>query len=406
MRERPVNHWRTVFPEILIAAAVAVLGVFEASGSDNLGPDVVVALSTALAVGVSRRLPSLGLALVWMTCTVQILQGSQLMMVQVCLVAVGFGTARWGTSVTLWLSGLSVPAAVAIFLSVAVFFPFRWGINLQPLLQLADEYGARRPVVALVAMAVLGVPWLAGLTLRFVAKARRSQAAMVQAEEDTARARREVMQIREISRLREEQTRLARDVHDVVGHSLAVILAQAESGQYLDDDPQRLKQTMATIATSARSSLQDVREVLSATRDDLPPAGPAELEHLIAGIRASGLDVTLTEIGAPRPLPAELEVVAFRVLQEMLTNAIRHGRRDRPIRVERNWPDESTDDTLRLVVANDALSSEPSASGGLGLEGMRHRLEAANGQIETRYEHRGEGTVFIATARIPIGAAG
>ena len=129
-------------------------------------------------------------------------------------------------------------------------------------------------LAVLMGMAVLGVPWLAGLTLRFSDRARQSQVSQVVAEQEAARAVHEAEQAREIARLREDQARLARDVHDVVGHSLAVILAQAESAQYLRDaDTQKLKQTMENIATSARTSLQDVRQVL--TRAAPSRSGPA-----------------------------------------------------------------------------------------------------------------------------------
>ena len=105
--------------------------------------------------------------------------------------------------------------------------------------------------------------------------------------------------------------RLARDVHDVVGHSLAVILAQAESAQYLpDDDPATLKTTLATIAGSARSSLQDVRQVLAPTRR--APRRPATRRPSRRCSRASAPAATrcvATEVGTPQPLPPELDVV-------------------------------------------------------------------------------------------------
>ena len=95
-------------------------------------------------------------------------------------------------------------------------------------------------------------------------------------------------QAAEIARLRDEQTRLAHDVHDVVGHSLAVILAQAESAQFRDDDDTAaLKQTMANIATSARGSLEDVRQVLAATSGTAGPADPAgRPRQPVEGVRA------------------------------------------------------------------------------------------------------------------------
>jgi len=239
-----------------------------------------------------------------------------------------------------------------------------------------------------------------------MARAQESQISRVAAEEDAARAHHESEQAREIARLREEQARLARDVHDVVGHSLAVILAQAESAQYLDDlDTDALKKTMATIATSARTSLQDVRTVLTATRQ--PPAASARgFDQLVEGVRASGHEVRCTEIGTPQPLPPELEVVAYRVQQEMLTNAIRHGRRDQPVEVERHWEGE-----LRIEVRNvvgggeddtDPEITRPMTATGQGLHGMRRRLEGVGGRLDVRLREEAVGTTFTVTAWVPV----
>lgn len=231
------------------------------------------------------------------------------------------------------------------------------------------------------------------------------------AEEDVVRAQQESEQSREIARLREEQARLAHDVHDVVGHSLAVILAQAESAQYLrDDDPATLKSTMATIASSARASLQDVRQVLSTAQQSqrVVPRSPG-LDSLVEGVRSSGRKIVDTEVGAPRPLPPELDVVAFRALQEMLTNAVRHGRPDRPVRVERHWPDGSWEGDLRIEVRNaEAETGDESRGGpgGQGIEGMRRRLESVGGRLDVRRRTEGEGPTFTVTAWVPVRSSG
>jgi signal transduction histidine kinase len=191
----------------------------------------------------------------------------------------------------------------------------------------------------------------------------------------------------EIAQLSDQQTRLARDVHDVVGHSLAVILAQAESGQYLDDTA-RLKNTMQTIATSARSSLQEVRHVLTST---MAPDDAGPFDTLVAGVRAGGHEIIATERGTPRQLPRETAAVAHRVFQEMLTNAIKQGRRDQPITTERHWQA----DTLRIETTNP--SGTGGASPGLGLDGMRRRLEAIGGRLDVR-----PGATFTVTAHLPV----
>jgi signal transduction histidine kinase len=229
------------------------------------------------------------------------------------------------------------------------------------------------------------------------------------AEAGAARAQHESEQAREIARLREEQATLARDVHDVVGHSLAVILAQAESGQYLpDEDPAALKSTMATIASTARASLQDVRQVLASPMSPVPARSGA-FEQLLDGVRASGHEVWATEVGTAQPLPPELDVAAHRVVQEMLTNAIKHGRRDRPVVVEHHWPEGVWDRDLRIEVRNveeqagdDTQPLRPGEPPGQGIDGMRRRLAAVGGRLDIRRRTENGEPTFTATAWVPV----
>jgi signal transduction histidine kinase len=254
--------------------------------------------------------------------------------------------------------------------------------------------------------ALLMAPWLLGLALRFSARSQASRASQVTAEAERDQAE-------EIAGLRDEQARLARDVHDVVGHSLAVILAQAESAQYLEDaDTVALQRTMTNIATTARASLDDVRQVLAST-SGTPAAIPArqhDLDDLIEGVRASGHTVESTVDGTPQPMPPELDVVAFRVLQEMLTNAIKHGCRDEPVLVERHWDADLRIEVQNAVPDHDAGTPDetqpiagvpvPPPDGGQGLEGMRRRLDAVGGRLDVR--RRTDPPTFTATAWVPV----
>lgn len=445
-------------PSAVAAVVVLLAGLFEATiligpsgtlsgGFASLLPaglaPVLVTVGTALAVGLVRRRQTAAVLLLWAVCIAQLLFGIELMLIQLTIVYVAFAAARWGTRTALWLSALSIPAA-AFLLIVMVGMYGVGGLHVlagsRQVIEAVFGYGAGSVVVFLIGAAALSAPWLAGLAFRFVVDARRSLAAQREAEAHTARADRELVQTREIMRLREEQARLANDVHDVVGHSLAVILAQAESAQYADEnDPEVLKETMARIAVAARGSLRDVRQVLTQTRD--PRSGsagtasePGELsdglETLIDSVRESGHLVESFETGERRPLPPELETVAFRVLQEMLTNAIRHGRRDLPIVVERRWGQGSGDSGLRIRVRNsvdiaDAGSEDMAATtasagapvagdgsgtesgaetgtGGFGLEGMRRRLHSVGGRLEIERSVEEDAGLFTADARLPF----
>jgi signal transduction histidine kinase len=249
---------------------------------------------------------------------------------------------------------------------------------------------------------VLGLPWLAGLAVRSRKAAIASQLSQSHAEAEAESANQERSQMEEIAMLREGQARLARDVHDVVGHSLTVILAQAESAPFLDHtDPAALTRVMANIAESARSSLREVRAVLAS------PAGSghrSDLDALIDETRASGKHISVTDAGDPRPLPPELAAVAFRVLQEMLTNAIKHGQRDTAIAVTRVW-----DDRLRVTVTNTiggdarAPATATATETGNGIGGMRRRLESVGGSL-TAHGASGDGAHFAVTATLPVRA--
>jgi signal transduction histidine kinase len=403
-----VTPWQKWLPDIGVGALVALLGLFEVFTADfpelldQRSALVVVSLAIGTAVACARHAPAIGLGLVWLTCGLQVLTDSTILLTELAIAIVAFGTARWGRPATVWLSALSIPlAAVA-----AVVFVGKGGVirvlelaGVTSFIQDAYKYGDTWQIgAAIVGLAVLGVPWLAGIALRFSSRATASRESQVTAEAERDQAE-------EIARLREEQTRLARDVHDVVGHSLAVILAQAESAQYLEEaDTAALRTTMANIASSARTSLQDVRQVLTTTTDAAAPRSrSADLDSLVEGVRASGHEVVATEVGTPHPLPPELEMVAFRVLQEMLTNALKHGRRDQPVRVERHWEGE-----LRIEVQNaidpgsDETQPIATADPGQGIDGMRRRLESVGGRLDVR--RRTDPATFTATAWVPLRA--
>jgi signal transduction histidine kinase len=407
------TDWRPWLPEAFAAFVVLTIGFTEAvltwAMTGGLLEGFAQALVVALAVGMCRRAPGAALGLVWGLGLFHVLFHAPIMLIEFALTAVFFGGARWGRPPTVVMSALSVP------LAVVVAFVLHEGrmVSLHLLLGgsrlggIIREQPTVQLTLALIGLLVVAAPWPAGLVMRYLERASTSRAAMLAAEEATAGAWRETEHAREIAHLRDQQTRLARDVHDVVGHSLAVILAQAESGQYLDDTG-KLKKTLQTIATSARSSLQDVRQVLSSTQDTTMVRDDADrFDGLIAGVRGSGHEIVATELGTPRQLPREAAAVAFRVFQEMLTNAIKHGRRDQPITAERHWPATQPAggfaDTLRIEVTNmTEASGHDDANPGRGLDGMRRRLEAIGGHLDVRRREQPAGISFTVTAFVPV----
>uniref|UniRef100_UPI00202959FE sensor histidine kinase n=1 Tax=Actinotalea sp. C106 TaxID=2908644 RepID=UPI00202959FE len=359
--------------------------------------------------GLWRRAPTAALAVAWVTLMAQVAGDVPPLLTQASVALVAYGTARWGRHAVVVAGGLSLPLAVLAGLGVlhsGLYLPAATGTVSQvavPLGQVVhalevDAVGVTTVLLATTGLLVIGLPWGAGVIVRSLQRARRSQ------EMARAAAAREA-ETAEVALLRSQQAQLAADVHDVVGHSLAVILAQAESGQYLpDDDPARLKRTLSVIATSARASLVDVRDVLRVVHD--PATGPGtaqagDLDDLLAGARRSGHPVVLAETGRPRAMAPDVADVAYRVLQEMLTNALRHGRPGAPLQVDRAWGDE-----LQLAVTNhrpspeqtDPAPPEPAPGSGQGLPGMRRRLASIGGRLDVA----ASTTTWTTTAHLPV----
>ncbi len=392
-------------PDVLLglltaAAGLAELRVRTDSGYESASPFFV--LLVALTVGIARPLPGIALGLTWLTGVLQLTHSVPMLLSQAFMLFVAFSAARWGGPLVLGLSGVSIVTGTLVAAGALFSGYYYPGILVRRQVEFAfNLFGTAATLVVL--LLVLAAAWLAGLALRFQGSAATSRRERVAAERESAQAHLETAQAYEIARLREEQARLARDVHDVVGHSLAVILAQAESGQFLPDhDPAALKATLGTIAGTARASLRDVQQVLSASAE--PPA-PGRLQSLVEGARGTGFRIVSSTSGAERPLPPELAAVAYRVLQEMLTNALRHGDRDTPVTVVQRWPGESSgpgNQWLELHVSNGIPAAGGTTSaGGRGVEGMRRRLEGVGGGLEVAPGPTGR---FSVTARVPVRA--
>ncbi len=372
------------WPELAVGAFVLVFGLTEVrpwQGGATVATGLLVIFTAAALV--HRHRPSVALALIWLAGALVVVDRQPFHLFMGAVAIVAYGTARFGSVGTLWASGLSIPAAYVIGI------PYVWGNRFYadfPLSETGRKLGVQIvngpvPVLILAAAAAvpLVVPWLLGLALRMRDRAEQSRSARAVAEETSREAEAGRDQAVELAQLRDQQTRLARDVHDVVGHSLAVILAQAESGSFVpDDDPERLKAALAAIADSARSSLGEVRHVLASTNETEAVAARAGLEGLIESVRGSGTPVDFMDTGLPVPLSPQAETVAYRVLQEMLTNALRHGVPGQPIDVRRHG--EPTGVTVQVSNAVPEGAVAPRSQGS-GIEGMRTRLLGVGGRL-------------------------
>jgi signal transduction histidine kinase len=234
--------------------------------------------------------------------------------------------------------------------------------------------------------------WLAGERTRL----RRQR--LSDLEERAVRAEREAEQQRRLAAA-EERTRIARDLHDSAGHAINVILVQAGAARLLRErDPERSRAALETIEEVARDTIGEIDHMVRALRDEptRAPVGLAALDGLVARHREAGLDVALDVSGDSRTLPPAVDQAAFRILQEALTNAARHGSGGADVAVGYGAR------ALELEVANPAAAGGGTASGGLGLVGMRERAELLGGSLETEST---DGR-FVVRARLPYGGRG
>lgn len=215
--------------------------------------------------------------------------------------------------------------------------------------------------------------------------------AAIVAGAELVRVRREhIMQMRaarvaaERRRADEERLRIARELHDVLAHSLSVINVQAGVGlALLDNDPEQARTALTAIKGASKEALGEVRQVLDTLRGQgraprSPAPGLDRLNELAAQAKSAGLDVRVTREGAESALPAGADIAAFRILQEALTNIVRHsGARTARVHLARS-PAE-----LLIQVDDDGpATSGGLPSGGNGLVGMRERAAALGGTVE------------------------
>jgi signal transduction histidine kinase len=233
-------------------------------------------------------------------------------------------------------------------------------------------------------LAVALVGWSLGLF-------RRVQLAYIAALEERATRAEAEREERVKAAAREERTRIAREMHDVIAHSLAVIVSQAQGGRYAArSDPERAAAVLATIAETGRQALSDMRGLLDVLRPDAPAIGDrdaggewapqptlAELPDLLDRVRGAGLPVTYTESGTTRPLGPAAELAIYRLVQEALTNTLRHAGTGAEATLLLDWDAQG----LTVVVRDNGRSAAPSSGGGHGLIGMRERLASVGGSV-------------------------
>jgi signal transduction histidine kinase len=200
--------------------------------------------------------------------------------------------------------------------------------------------------------------------------------------------------------VRQEQTRIARELHDIVAHRVVVMVAQAgASTRMFDADPQRARHALKSIEILGREALTEMRRLLGVlwTHDEgskAPQPGLADLPDLIAQIERAGLPVELRISGQPRTLPAGVELSAYRIVQEALTNTLKHAGPARADVELRYHPD-----LLEVRVDDDGQGSSSLLKAGQGVVSMRQRAALVGGEVSLGPR---SGTGFQVAAKLPL----
>ncbi|MEU4242633.1 histidine kinase [Actinoplanes sp. NPDC026619] len=253
-------------------------------------------------------------------------------------------------------------------------------------------------IVAAVALTAAIAPWQAGGLLDVANLVPANYAALAVAAGEGTRNRRQLLaeaheraalaeRTREEEahrRVRAERIRIARDLHDVVAHHITLVNAQAGVAHHLmRSHPEQAVAALAGIRDTSRAALDELRATVGLLRqdDDPPPSRQptptfADLDDLVDGFRRSGFAVEVTTTGSARPLAGAADVAAYRIVQEALTNASKHGT-DRHAEVRVEW----TGNELTIAVANPARPGHAGPGTGHGLIGMHERAESADGSV-------------------------
>nr|WP_229805887.1 sensor histidine kinase [Microbispora rosea] len=243
--------------------------------------------------------------------------------------------------------------------------------------------------------------WLAGI---YANTRRRYVEGLVERAERAERERDQQARIAAAA----ERARIARELHDVVAHNVSVMVVQADGATYaIDSDPEQARRAMQAISATGRQALAEMRRLVGVLRQDAgspaedyaPQPGVAQLDDLIKQVRESGLPTEFTVSGTVRALPEGEQLAVYRIVQEALTNALKHGGPGTRAWVEMTYGRGE----IELRISDDGRgAAAPRLAGGHGLIGMRERAAMYGGSVEAAPR---PGGGFRVVARIPVGMA-
>ncbi|MEU9400700.1 sensor histidine kinase [Streptomyces sp. SID4985] len=331
---------------------------------------VSVVLCAVLAL--RRRLPEMMLLVVLATGVVQLILDVQPVAADFAMLVITYTVAATGAR---WASRLSLAGSLV----AASLAQVRW----------PNEHTSGLGQVALAVFQTVpfALAWVLGDSMRT------RRAYFAQLEERAARLEREREAQSKVA-VAAERARIARELHDVVAHNVSVMVVQADGAAYvLDAAPDQAKKALETISSTGRQALAEMRRLLGVLRtgehqesgEYVPQPDVGQIDDLVEQCRSAGLPVDFRIEGTPRPLPSGVELTAYRIVQEALTNTRKHGGPEAGASVRLVY----FDDGLGLLVEDDGkgapheLYEEGGADGqGHGLIGMRERIGMVGGTLD------------------------
>lgn len=383
-------------PQITVDIVVAALfGLVVASvelpSSDGVAP-VLVVMGMTTVFALRRISPALALGIAWLTVLIQLTGGMQPVPSNLAILAVLYATGCYGETWVRWAGLASAVGGGVLAATYTAFTVFATGYDVSDLASLSGIVIASL-IGSIAAIFVFTLAWTIGLLVRTSKAAKAESVRRVQAQEQQRLAQQSVV-------VEQERNRIARDMHDVVAHSLAVVIAQADGARYAQmGDPDAMNGTLTTIAETARSALGDVRLLLAELRHrqgEGPQPLLTDLDALFDQMRGAGLDLRVTTTGTEQPLPTGHQIAIYRILQEALTNALRHGNRSEPVQVDVTWQEHGA--AVRVI--NPVVSALTSTDAfGHGVPGMLERAALVGGWLTAE---KTDDRLFVVTAFVPV----
>jgi signal transduction histidine kinase len=360
-RPDPVKFDRALALVLTIAGELQI-AAGRIAGKERLGPALLTA-GLGLAVAYRRRYPTLagtgaGIA---MGLSIAIRGDPQVISNAMAYLCALYGLAVW-----------SPPRKFALGMTAILV------ADLVP----GPVYG-QRPLWALGTLVVM-------LIVRRVVRDREARAELAERERDLA-AHEAVL---------EERARIARELHDVIAHTVTVMVVQAQAGPELLGDPGDTRRAFGAIEASGREALAELRRLLGVMRTGdekvvvAPQPGLDSLDALVRELRAAGRDVELHVEGTPFELPPGVDLSAFRIVQEALTNTLKHAGEARSDVTVRYGPS-----SVELEVVDDGPGANGAGRAGHGLIGMRERAALYGGVLEAGNRNR---RGYVVRAQLPI----